>query len=141
MARNNQVTLIGNLGQDARVYENTRGEPFVILDIGTTDSYLDEKTNQWKKLETVWHSIFAFSPTVRGYAANFKKGDRVKIQGSISYQKEKKTIAGEDHYFESTSIIARHIEPAMLPRKNLMASPQPPQANGTDTTSGQSVPF
>ncbi|MDY6936913.1 MAG: single-stranded DNA-binding protein [Cyanobacteriota bacterium] len=139
MARNNQVTLTGNLGRDAEIRQTASGEPYVTLNIGTTDSYKDERSGQWKDLPTVWHSVFAFGRTVAGYAAKFEKGDRVKVQGNLSYQTEKKTIAGEDYYFHNASIIARRIEPAQLP-KNLRAALNTAHANSTPAEAGNQPP-
>lgn len=115
MAQNNQVTLIGNVGQDPDTHTSQKGT-YVRLTLATTDSYKDEHSGEWQDKKPVWHTVFAFGPTVSGYARSYKKGDRVKVTGSLSYQTTEAVIEGQKQLFTNASIIATRIEDARLPK-------------------------
>lgn len=115
MANNNTVTLIGNLGQDPESH-TTGTTSYVRLTLATTDSYKDEQSGTWKDRKSVWHTVFAFGPQVAGYARSYRKGDRVKVTGSPSYQTTEAFIEGEKRLFTNASILANRIEDARLPR-------------------------
>jgi len=86
MAINNTVTLIGNMGSEARIEKSNKdGSEFAAVSIATTDSYKDDN-EQWHEKETVWHSVVAFSPKVIEVLKSLKKGTRVQITGSLSYR-------------------------------------------------------
>lgn len=125
MARNNQVTLIGNLGKDPEIHKTAAGEEYAIFSLSTTDSYYDERTKEWKDKDSVWHSVFAFGREVRGYARTFKKGNRVKVTGSLSYRTTETLIEGEKRYFTNAAIIAGRVEDARLPVKKSRPQPEP----------------
>jgi single-strand DNA-binding protein len=131
MAKNNQVILTGNLGKDPEIHKTAAGEEYAIFSLSTTDSYYDERTKEWKDKDSVWHSVFAFGREVRGYARTFKKGNRVKVTGSLSYRTTEAMIEGEKRYFSSAAIIATRIEDARLPIKKSRPQPQPAPANAS----------
>lgn len=116
MTTNNQVTLIGNLGQTPTTSATDTGE-FTRLSLATTDRYKDEASGTWQDKTPVWHSVIAFSPTVQGYARSFRKGDRVKVTGSLSYRTTELVIDGQKRFFTEASVIANRIEDARLPKK------------------------
>lgn len=116
MANNNTVTLTGNLGQAPETYSNDKGE-FIVLSLATTDSYKNDKSGEWNNKLTIWHTVFAFGPNVKGYAKTFRKGDRVKVTGALSYRTTIEMIEGEQRYFTNATIVANRIEDARLPKK------------------------
>ena len=108
MAINNTVILTGNLGIDPKIITNN-DKNFVALSICTTDTY--EKSGQWHKKAPIWHNVLVFDKEAQTYAKDHKKGDRLQIQGSLSYR----PIKGENGYdIMEASIIATHIKPAPL---------------------------
>lgn len=115
MANNNTVTLIGNLGQDPETHQAATAS-YVRLTLATTDSYKDEQSATWQDRQSVWHTVFAFSPQVAGYARSYNKGDRVKVTGSLSYKTTEAFVEGEKRLFTNASIIASRIEDARLPK-------------------------
>ena len=93
MAYNNQIILRGNLGKDPEVIQNPDGSTRVEISICTQDAY---KVNQeWKQLPEVWHKVTFFGPQAQQHAEYFRTGQRVKIEGSLSYYK----VEGKDETF------------------------------------------
>ena len=85
MANNNTVILTGNLGEDPKQYTKD-GKSFVRLSLATTDSYKD-KTGNWKQQKPLWHTIFVSVEKAQNAALGFKKGNRIKVTGSLSYRR------------------------------------------------------
>lgn len=83
MSQNNKVTLIGNLGGDVKVIEGEK--LFAAFSMATQDSYIGEDNKRVNK-DSVWHRIIIFSPVTVEKAKQFKKGDRVEVNGSLSYR-------------------------------------------------------
>lgn len=111
MAQNNQIILIGNLGQDPVVKTDSQGREFIYFTLCTRDSYKDQN-DQWVEKAPQWHTIFAFSPTVQEHAKYFSQGQRLKVQGSLTYQTSGQDENGYD--LKQASITARRIEAAPL---------------------------
>ncbi len=116
MAINNRIELNGNLGADAKLVEKN-GKQFVALRLATTDSYPVEENGQtvWKDKDTVWHDVLAFRPITVSIAKDLKKGNRVRIAGSVSY----KPFKDENGYNQKVAvIIASYIEKVELSKKD-----------------------
>ena len=97
----NRVILVGNLGKDPEVRHTATGEPIVILNLATSESWRDKKTNE-KKEATEWHKVVSYGPMGEGFASIARKGDSVMVEGKIrtrSYEKD-----GSKHY--ATEVIA-----------------------------------
>ena len=116
MTTNNSVTLTGNLGQTPETHITDKGS-YTLLSLATTDRYKDQVSDTWKDKAPAWHTVIAFGPSVQGYARSFKKGDRIKVIGSLSYRKSAAVVEGNKRTFTEASIIASRIEDARLPRK------------------------
>lgn len=117
MAINNTVTLIGNMGSEARFIEQEEGKSFAAFSMATTDSYRDEN-EQWMQKEAVWHNILVFSPAVLGHVKGLKSGTRIKLTGSISYRPfEVQDDEGNTFTRREASIIAVKVEQAPLVKK------------------------
>jgi len=118
MAINNNVTLKGNLGSEARIHEDKEGREFAALSLATTDSYKDDQ-DQWHEKDAIWHNVIAFSPSVVAILKTLKKGTRVEITGSLSYRPFDVTNGdGEVITKKEVSIIARRVEQAPLVKKS-----------------------
>jgi single-strand DNA-binding protein len=115
MAINNTVTLIGNMGSEANIIE-TDNTTFAAVSLATTDSYKNEN-GEWQELETLWHDVIAFNPTVIQMLKSLKKGTRLEITGSLSYRPYKVMLEGKEITKKEVSIIARKIEQAPLTKK------------------------
>jgi single-strand DNA-binding protein len=113
MSDNCRVQLKGNLGNDAKVITSNNKE-FVALNLATTDSYFDKQTSTWKNKETLWHDVLVFSPSALKFARDLKKGERVYIDGILSY---KQVESKEGYKVTQASIIANFAVKAPLIEK------------------------
>lgn len=118
MALNNLVTLIGNMGSEARELQSQNdGREFAAVSVATTDSYQNE-AGEWIEKETIWHNVVAFSPSVIEILKGLKKGTRIKVEGSLSYRPyDVQDGDGQVITKKEASIIARRIEQAPLVKK------------------------
>ena len=114
---NNTLILIGNLGQDPATYTRD-GKSFTRLSLATSNSYKDRKTGAWKHGKSIWHTVFINLEKAQEAAQQFKKGDRVKVTGSLSYRRVKVTDKGHSATFNEASIAAYKIEAAPLKGKS-----------------------
>jgi len=108
MAFNAKIELNGNLGADAKLIEKD-GKKFVALRIATRDSYpvKEGENTVWQDSNTtLWHNVLVFRPAAIVAAQNLKTGDRVELNGSLSYR----PVKGADGYnHQEATIIARFI--------------------------------
>lgn len=115
MANNNTVILTGNLGEDPKQYTKD-GKSFVRLSLATTDSYKD-KTGNWKQQKPLWHTIFVSVEKAQNAALGFKKGNRIKVTGSLSYRRIRATDKGHSQSFTEATVRGWKIEAVPLPQK------------------------
>ncbi len=147
MSTNNLVELTGNLGSDPSVHTDKNGRDFIRFSIATTDSWKDEETGEWKEMDPIWHSIFAFSENAKKYAAFYQKGQRVKVTGSVRYREVH--VKGLEYPIHEAAIHARKIEPAPLPTKKSVkdsamvteVSGKGVEFAGSDLSSNDEIPF
>lgn len=115
MTTNNHVVLIGHLGADPK-YVQQDDKCFVAFSIATQDRYQD-KENNWKNKDTVWHRCLAFQPGLVDMTQKLKKGTRIKVTGTLSYRSfdalldQQQTIKKQE-----VTIIAEAVEHAPLPK-------------------------
>ena len=113
MAHNNQIILRGNLGKDPEVIQNPDGSTRVEISICTQDAYKVDK--EWKQLPEVWHKVSFFGPQAQQHAGYFRIGQRVKVEGSLSYYK----VEGkDDKSYLVASIRGERIDKDVLPTKS-----------------------
>lgn len=95
----NEVTLMGNLGQDPQLRNQVCKFP-----LATKESWIDKKTNE-RKDHTEWHRITLFGKLAELNAKYLSKGSRVIIKGKLKTTKYDKE--GQTHW--STEIIANRV--------------------------------
>lgn len=118
MAINNTVTLIGNMGMEARLIETEEGTQFAAFTLATTDSYKAESSEEWQEKETIWHNIIAFSPMAIEKVKRLKKGTRITVTGSLNYRPfDVITTEGKPITKKEASIIIRNVELTPLVNK------------------------
>lgn len=80
----NDVTLIGNLGQDPEVkpYE---GGAITKFSLATSESFKNKEGEKVSK--TQWHRIVVFGKAGEIIGKYCKQGDRLYVRGSIEYGK------------------------------------------------------
>jgi single-strand DNA-binding protein len=76
----NQVSLIGNVGQDPKVFDTKQGNKIVRFSIATNERWTDKNGDRQEKTE--WHNICVFNSHLAMIAEEYiKKGSRVFVQG------------------------------------------------------------
>lgn len=84
---NNNITIIGNLGQDPELRYTAKGLAQVKFSVATTYGKDDNK-------KTTWHSCVAWGEMAEAIAGAFVKGKRVIVMGRYEVS-EYTTKAGE----------------------------------------------
>ena len=77
----NQVTLIGNLGDNAELRTTQSGTPYTYARLATNENYKDGQGN-WQT-STEWHSIKIWGNSSNRAAQVLVKGKRVYVQGQL----------------------------------------------------------
>jgi len=77
----NQVTLIGNLGDDAELRTTQSGTPYTYARLATNENYKDGQGN-WQT-STEWHTLKIWGQSSNRAAQVLKKGKRVFAQGKL----------------------------------------------------------
>jgi len=95
----NLVILSGNTGHQPEIKYSQSGLAIANLSLVTQEKVKDEK-------KTVWHKIVAFGKTAELIYEYVNKGDRITIQGRITYEEWEK----EGVKRTATKIIADKVE-------------------------------
>ena len=142
MSIENEVRLIGNLGNDPETKYTQGGMAITRISLATTSRRKDKDGNA--KEETQWHRVVFFGKLAEIAGEYLRKGSKVAISGSIRYDKYTDKD-GVDRY--STDIIADHMK--MLDGKregNESPKPQrqpnrPAQQAPIDDFADDDIPF
>lgn len=81
----NNMTIVGNLGQEPELRFTQAGKAVISFSVGTT-----HLKGADKQKETTWHECVAFGEEAENIAASFHKGSRVIVIGRLertSYEK------------------------------------------------------
>lgn len=80
----NQVTLVGNLGQDPDVGETAGNKRYARLSIATSESWRDKSTGE-KREKTEWHRVVVWGDGLAGMLKQYaKKGTKLLVQGKLA---------------------------------------------------------
>lgn len=82
----NQITVMGNLGDDPRMTIFDDGNKVVKLKIATNSYWKDKRTGE-KKEETEWHTTYLRNRLAEVAQEYLKKGDKVYISGKMRCRK------------------------------------------------------
>jgi single-strand DNA-binding protein len=85
----NRLTLIGFLGQDAEKRFASNGSPYTLLSIATKHSWKDQNSD-WQS-RTEWHRAVVWGEKFSEFAATFRKGAHVQVEGPLrtrEYEKD-----------------------------------------------------
>ena len=97
----NSVTIVGNLGDDPKVFQ-TNGGQVTSISVATSESWKDKNTGQVQE-KTEWHSISFMGKLAEIAGQYLTKGSQVYVQGKLQTRKYQDKQTGADKY--STSII------------------------------------
>lgn len=82
----NKVIILGFLGTDPDVKQNSSGEPIANISVATSESWKD-KTSGEKKEKTEWHRCALFGAAAKFCSNYAKKGDQVYVEGKLTARK------------------------------------------------------
>ena len=101
----NQVTLIGNLGNDPDTKYQQSGSAVTRISLATTSVRKDKDGNQVE--HTDWHRVVFFNKLAEIAGEYLRKGSQVFVSGSIRYSK----YTGQDGVEKySTDIVANEMQ-------------------------------
>ncbi len=105
----NRVQLIGFLGQEIEVKEYAEGKKMARMSMATHES---RKTDDGKRETiTTWHNLLAWRKTAEVMQKVFSKGQRLYIEGKLSYREY---TTNENIKKQSTEIVVsdfKRLEP------------------------------
>ena len=81
----NQVTLIGNVGQDPEVRYGGNGNAITNVSLATNEGYKDKEGNKVDK--TSWHRLVFFGKLAEIVGEYVRKGSQIAVVGKIDYNK------------------------------------------------------
>ena len=126
MSSLNEVTLIGNLGQDPDVRSFQNGGKVANLRIATSEIWKNKNTGE-RQERTEWHTVAIFSDGLVGVVERYsKKGSKVLVKGKLQTRKWQDQ-SGNDRY--STEVVLQGFDSKLL----MLYGPQggsPPKQNG-----------
>ena len=96
----NRVQLMGFLGQDVELRELAQGKKLAKLSVATNE-FKRNASGEPEKI-TTWHNLIAWGQTAENMNDLLRKGQKVFIEGKISYR-QYETKAGEKR--SSTEIV------------------------------------
>ncbi|NNM59974.1 MAG: single-stranded DNA-binding protein [Legionellales bacterium] len=83
----NQVTLIGNLGQEPEVrYLPNGGDAVTALSVATGKVWKDKASGEFKE-KVEWHRVVFYGVTAENIGRILKKGERLYLTGSLRTRK------------------------------------------------------
>lgn len=80
----NRIFLMGNLGDDAEVYDSRAGDQVKLTFRLATNEKYRAKDGELKE-ETQWHRVFYWAKPDTALAAYLRKGTPVLVEGSLIY--------------------------------------------------------
>lgn len=82
----NKVMLIGNLGQEPKIYETNTGGKIASISLATKESWKN-KTTGMPEEKTTWHSIVFYNKLAEICASLLQKGAKIFVEGKIENRK------------------------------------------------------
>jgi single-strand DNA-binding protein len=88
------VTITGTLGADPELKFGPTGVAIMNARVVTSRKHKDDKTGEWKDLDTSWWHVTAWRQLAENAAETLRKGDEVIIVGKLK-QRQYETAQGE----------------------------------------------
>jgi len=79
------VTIEGNLTGDPEHGASDSGNEYARFTIAVNDRRLNETTNRWEDVGTVFHRVVVFNQQSRNVATSLRKGDSVIVAGDLRF--------------------------------------------------------
>jgi len=81
----NKVQLMGRLGKDPQQFKGPNDSSFIGISLATTKTSRKSNSDNIMLTKTHWHDIIAGKSYMQDYVMTLGKGDRVLIEGELSY--------------------------------------------------------
>lgn len=79
------VTIEGNLTGDPEHGASDSGNEYARFTVAVNDRRLNETTNRWEDVGTVFHRVVVFNQQSRNVATSLRKGDSVIVAGDLRF--------------------------------------------------------
>ena len=79
------VTIEGNLTGDPEHGAGESGNEYARFTVAVNDRRLNETTNRWEDVGTVFHRVVVFNQQSRHVADSLRKGDSVIVAGDLRF--------------------------------------------------------
>ncbi len=83
MSVNNEITLIGNLGQEFEVKTTGNGKVFAKSSLATNETYRNSQDEVVKATE--WHRLIVWGKKAELISTYTKKGSQILVKGKLRY--------------------------------------------------------
>ncbi|MBB6333619.1 single-stranded DNA-binding protein [Schaalia hyovaginalis] len=83
MARETQITIVGNLTADPELRFTPNGSAVVDFTVASTPSTFNRQTNQWEDGNALFMRCSAWNEFAENISESLRKGMRVIVQGSL----------------------------------------------------------
>ena len=131
----NKIFLIGNLGRNPLIEVTQTGKQIAKFSLATSSEWRDG-TSVWHE-HTDWHQVVVFKETTaRWIKDTFKKGDRVYVEGKLTYRSWKNK-RGDNHRSTQILVSGNNGQVIHFPRHPL---PEAIDLSGFDTISEGFIP-
>lgn len=77
------VTIRGFVGTDVKCSVASSGLPITKFRLGSTNRYLDKKSNTWVDGDTNWYSVSLFRQLATNAGVSLQKGDPIIVTGRL----------------------------------------------------------
>jgi single-strand DNA-binding protein len=140
----NQVTLIGNAGNDPEVRTLESGQKVARFSLATSKSHKDKEGN-WQT-NTQWHTVVCWGYLAERAEEKVKKGRPVFVSGEINYRKYKdkdgiERTAVEIQALDLDAFVRIEKTTTSEPKQEATSrQPQPPAPN-FENPDGDDLPF
>ncbi len=86
MASVNKVIILGFLGNDPDVKQNSNGDPIANISVATSEQWKNKQTGE-KESKSEWHRVVLFGHSAKFCASYAKKGSQVYLEGKLTTRK------------------------------------------------------
>lgn len=128
----NEVTLIGNLGDDVKMHYFEGGGSIARFPLATSRQWTDKESGE-KKEKVNWHNVVVRNKTAELCEKYVKKGDRLYVKGSIEYGSYENDKKEKIYTTEITGLSIKFLQPVDKdPNKQSESAPPLPPVGEKD---------
>lgn len=120
----NQVTLIGNLGQDPELRTLEGGAKFLRFSMATNENYKD-RAGEWQTI-TTWHNVVIWRDAAERLSRTLRKGSMVYVEGKLTYREWEDENKVKRNITEIRAMVVRKLD---RDRDNNRVPPPTPPAD------------